>query len=91
MAELTYFAIQFRTEVEPLKETTISLSTGSMATMPLVSATAPLIWMSESVEVVKRRKNIHERGDNRGVVRGEHGALVQFASDWLTGSLLIIA
>lgn len=38
----SYSAIQFRTDVEPLKETTICLSTGSTPTMPLVSATRPL-------------------------------------------------
>lgn len=37
-----YSAIQFRTEVEPRKETTIFLSTGSTPTKPRMSVTSPL-------------------------------------------------
>ena len=46
----SYSAIQFRTEDEPLKVTTICLSTGSTATMPLVSHIAPLMRLSVSAK-----------------------------------------
>ena len=39
----SYSAIQLRTEVEPLKETTICLSTGSTPMNPLVSNIVPLM------------------------------------------------
>jgi hypothetical protein len=39
----TYSAIQFWTEVVPLKETTICWLTGSTPTKPLVSNSVPLV------------------------------------------------
>lgn len=44
----SHFEIQFLMEVEPLKETTICLSTGSIPTKPRVSSTVPLLIGSDT-------------------------------------------
>ena len=85
-----YLAIQFLIEVEPLKEMTISLSTGSTATKPRMSNTVPLVGLVRYARGVQVPGNSHERGNNSGLVRGGRGALVQVASDGLAGRLLAV-